>query len=105
TNASWFPTPPLQVAIDKSNNLTILLANNSTFPIVKITAGGAYSVYKPQQDIKPLSITVDQAGNIYEADYANSYVRKITPGGSISVYAGDGAAYTLVPPSTAMVND
>jgi hypothetical protein len=40
----------------------------------------------------PASVAIDQAGNLYLADRANSVIRKITQAGYISTYAGTGAA-------------
>jgi len=39
----------------------------------------------------PMGITVDEAGNIYVADAGNEQIRKITPNGNVSAFAGSGA--------------
>jgi sugar lactone lactonase YvrE len=38
----------------------------------------------------PVGITVDGAGNLYVADYGNNLIRKITPLGTVSAFAGSG---------------
>jgi len=38
----------------------------------------------------PFGVTADQAGNVFIADLGNSVVRKVTPSGIISTYAGNG---------------
>src|ERR1700679_143276 len=40
----------------------------------------------------PYDVCFDSAGNLYIADSDNSVIRKVTPGGIISTYAGNGTA-------------
>jgi streptogramin lyase len=38
----------------------------------------------------PSGITIDTGGNLYVADYGNNLIRKITPAGAVSTFAGSG---------------
>ncbi|MCO5951129.1 gliding motility-associated C-terminal domain-containing protein [Mucilaginibacter flavidus] len=41
---------------------------------------------------RPEGLTVDNNGNVYVADEANSLIKKITPGGIVTTFAGSGVA-------------
>lgn len=40
----------------------------------------------------PLSVTIDQSGNLYVTDSGNNVIRKISPAGQVTTYAGTGTA-------------
>ncbi len=94
---------PAYMVMDSSGNLYVSEFNNCV--IRKITPGGIISTFAgsvgggysgdggPATSAKmslPYGLTMDPAGNIYVADLANHVVRKITPGGIISTFAGTG---------------
>ena len=45
--------------------------------------------------ITPTSIVADSQGNLYVADQNNHRVRKITPDGQVSTFAGDGTTSSI----------
>src|SRR5437773_1742222 len=97
---------PAGVALDLTGNLYI--ADDGNCRIRKVTPGGTISTYAgggggtpgflgdggPATAAylnNPVGVTLDPAGNLYIADLGNARVRKVTPGGTISTYAGSGS--------------
>src|SRR5206468_16461 len=92
---------PAGVALDLTGNLYI--ADSGSSRIRKVGPGGTISTYAgggssnfsgdggpatAAQLNVPVSVALDPAGNLYIADQGNSRIRKVTPGGTISTYAG-----------------
>lgn len=90
------------IAIDASNNLYV--ADSADQLIRKITPGALVSTIAGSAGNSgyvdangsnarfnwPSGITVDSSGNLYVADFYNNVIRKITPSGDVSTYAGSG---------------
>jgi len=95
---------PVAIAIDNTGNLYISDASNKV--IRKVTKSGVISTFAgtpgragysgdggpaTAAKLTQLSgIAVDNAGNLYIADPSCSVIRKVTPQGIISTYAGNG---------------
>ena len=96
---AWFSAPSA-VAVDKTGNIYVCDTGHSA--IRRITPSLAVTTYagSPQvfgsNDGKgrdahftgPTGIGRDQAGNLYVADWGNSTIRKITPSGVVTTFAG-----------------
>ncbi len=95
---------PSGVYIDAGNNLYVI--EYSGCKIRKITSSGIVSTFAGNgipafagdggpataaSFYYPIDMVADAAGNIYVSDNANQRIRKITPAGIISTYAGSGA--------------
>jgi hypothetical protein len=97
--ASRFDSPH-GVAVDSSNN--IYVADRDNHIIRKITPDGDVSTFAGIADQSgstdglvaaarfkhPLGIAVDSSNNVYVTDTGNHIIRKITPSGDVSTFAG-----------------
>ena len=94
---------PLGVAVDSAGNLYI--ADTANNVVRKVTAAGAISTLAGNgksgfggdgsaatsaQLNAPQGIAVDASANVYIADTGNARIRKVSSGGTISTYAGNG---------------
>lgn len=92
---------PYGIALDASSNLYVTELITGT--IRKITSAGVVTTYAgtgtpgfadgpaaTAQFQWPTGLTLDAAGNLYEADNETHRIRKITPAGIVSTVAGSG---------------
>ena len=91
---------PYGVAVDATG--TVFLADINDFTIRKITAAGVVTTLAgvhgqqggtdgPAASARfsyPTGVAVDAAGNVFVVDNGDHTVRKITPGGTVSTFAG-----------------
>jgi len=94
---------PVGVTIDASGNLFVSDTHNSL--IREITPAGQVTTFAgiptigfsngaaaTAQFYAPTGSAFDSKGNLYVADFGNNVIRKITPAGIVSTYAGNGRA-------------
>ena len=91
---------PTGVTVDSSGNVYVADTTNNT--IRKITSGGAVSTlagvaglsgYADGAGIaamfnQPGGLALDSSGNLYVADTGNSAIRRVTPAGVVTTFAG-----------------
>jgi streptogramin lyase len=93
---------PEGVAVDAAGN--VYVADNGNDLIRKITpegvvsalagsgqAGSANGTGTAASFNSPFGVAVDGAGNVYVADSGNNLIRKISPAGAVTTFAGSGA--------------
>ena len=73
----------------------IIACNNDKRPVVTTFAGNgtlgfANGDAKSASFSNPMGVAVDSSGNVYVADSRNNLIRKITPDGTVSSFAGSG---------------
>ncbi len=96
---------PNGVATDSAGNVYVADTGNHT--IRKITPAGVVSTLAGTAGVSgstdatgaaasfqsPYGVAVDNAGNVYVADFGNSTIRKITPAGAVSTLAGTAGVF------------
>jgi len=97
----------LYVADDNNNTIRSLTLTGTNWTVS--TLAGLVGVYGDADGAtnnarfhSPLGVTADGAGNVYVADANNNEIRKITPGGVVSTFAGISTGSTDGPGTNAL---
>lgn len=107
---------PSSLAVDSSGNIYVADQGNSSIRKVTSTGvvttlaglsgnnGSANGTGPAARFFGPSGVTVDGAGNLYVTDTFNSTIRKVTPGGVVTTFAGTAGLDGNGNPLTGYVN-
>ena len=93
---------PMGIAIDGDGNIYVADANahkiRKISPAREVTTfagsgatGSTDAIGTAASFHQPMDVATDNDGNIYVADYGNNKIRKISPAGEVSTFAGSGS--------------